>query len=175
MIQSLRARVGLLIAVCVVAIGGFWLFTEPMEQPQWYHDFADQRPMLGIPHALNVLSNAPFILVGVVGIAFLLGARSHRPGVFLEPVERGPYWVYFIGLVLTGIGSSYYHANPNNETLVWDRAALAITFMGLFTAILAERIDVWCARWLLVPLVLLGAGSVFWWDHTERIGAGDLR
>ena len=101
-------------------------------------------------------------------------AQPRRPGVFIEAVERWPYWVYFIGLVLTGIGSSYYHAYPNNDTLVWDRAGLAITFMGLFTAILTERTRD-CARWALGPMVLLGVGSVFYWDATERMGAGDLR
>jgi hypothetical protein len=90
-------------------------------------------------------------------------------------MERWSYWVYFIGLVLTGIGSSYFHANPNNATLTWDRAALAITFVALFTSILAERVHVACARWALVPLVLFGIGSVFYWDYTERIGEGDLR
>jgi hypothetical protein len=41
--------------------------------------------------------------------------------------------------------------------------------MGLFTAILAERIHPWCARWLLGPLVALGAASVFYWDWTDDL------
>ena len=31
------------------------------------------------------------------------------------------------------------------------------------------------ARWALVPLVLFGIGSVFYWDYTERINQGDMR
>jgi hypothetical protein len=170
-----RLRVAVFLFVSIVAIGSYWWYAGPTPQIQSYYDFADQRPMLGMPHALNVLSNLPFIVVGVLGIAFLCSKRSRRAGVFLLPMERRPYWVYFIGLVLTGIGSSYFHANPTNATLTWDRAALAITFMAFFTSILAERVHVACARWALVPLVLFGIGSVFYWDYTERIGAGDLR
>jgi hypothetical protein len=174
-VNSQHLRVAVFLCVSVAAIGGYWWYAGPTPQIQSYYDFADQRPMLGVPHALNVLSNLPFIVVGLLGIVFLGGQRSRRAGVFLQPMERRPYWVYFIGLVLTGIGSAYFHANPTNATLTWDRAALAITLMALFTSILAERVQVDCARWALVPLVLFGIGSVFYWDYTERIGAGDLR
>lgn len=175
MIHSVRVRLIGFTFLSVAAMGGFWILVQPFAQPLTYHNFADQRPMAGIPHALNVISNLPFIVVGAIGIAFLLSARSRRPGIFVEEIERWPYWVYFVGLVLTGVGSAYYHANPVNDTLTWDRAALAITFMGLFTSILAERVHVAFARWALAPLVLLGAGSVFYWDWTERLGVGDLR
>ena len=48
-----------------------FLFVEPI--PQWpeYRQFADDRTMLGIPNALNVLSNLPFLLIGVSGAVFL--------------------------------------------------------------------------------------------------------
>jgi hypothetical protein len=175
MIQSLRLRVLLAASVSVLVISAYMLAAEPTPQPLSYHNFADQRSLLGVPHALNVLSNLPFVLAGFGGMVFMWSGRSRRPGIFLEATERAPYWVYFIGLVLTGLGSAYYHADPNNARLVWDRLPLTITFMGLFTAILAERLHQACARWLLAPLVLLGAVSVLYWDYTERIGAGDLR
>ena len=34
--------------------------------------------------------------------------RSRRPQTFLDPVERTPYWVYFVGLIFTGLGSPYW-------------------------------------------------------------------
>ena len=174
MLRSLHLRVVVLVAVTVAALGGYWLWVEPHAQPVAYHNFADQVTMLGVPHALNVLSNAPFIVVGSAGVVFLCSARSCGAGVFLLSVERLPYWIYFIGLIGTGLGSMYYHANPNNETLTWDRMFLAVTFMALFTAMLMERVHL-AARHLLTPLVLFGAGSVLYWQYTERIGAGDLR
>ena len=38
-------------------------------QPVDYHDFADQRAWLGIAHGANVLSNLPFFIVGIAGVA----------------------------------------------------------------------------------------------------------
>ncbi|MBT3812899.1 MAG: hypothetical protein HOE45_04700 [Gammaproteobacteria bacterium] len=39
-------------------------------------------------------------------------------------------------LILVAAGSSYYHWNPNNQTLVWDRLPMTICFMSLFVALL---------------------------------------
>jgi hypothetical protein len=175
MIQSVRLRIALLLVITVAALGGYWFTAGAHAQPPWYHDFADQRCFAGVPHTLNVLSNLPFVLFGALGLWYMASAASERPGAFIERSERWPYWIYFAGLLLTGIGSAYYHSNPCNPTLTWDRLPLAIMFMGLFTGILAERVHVACSRWLLVPLVLFGALSVLHWDYTERQGAGDLR
>jgi hypothetical protein len=92
----------------------------------------------------------------------------------LTSAERWPFWGFFAGIALTGVGSAYYHSDPNNERLVWDRLPLAVAFMALFTSVLAERIDVRLTR-LLIPLTLIGGGSVLYWGWTEAQGAGDLR
>ena len=83
--------------------------------------------------------------------------------------------VFFGGLLLTGFGSAYYHWEPGNARLAWDRLPLAITLMGLLAATIAERIGVKSGLWLLGPLVALAAGSVIYWHWTEQRGAGDLR
>src|SRR5262245_8448724 len=98
MIRSVPIRVALLVFVTFLGIGAYWTLVPPHAQPQSYHNFADQQPMLGMPHALNVLSNLPFIVVGILGLAFMASQRSRRPGVFLDNIERMPYWVYFVGL-----------------------------------------------------------------------------
>jgi hypothetical protein len=77
--------------------------------------------------------------------------------------------------VLTTFGSSYYHFAPDNSRLVWDRLPMTLGFMGLLTAILAERVSVRLARQLLGPLLTLGAASVSYWYWTELQHAGDLR
>jgi hypothetical protein len=53
------------------------------------HNFVDQRPLLGIANCLNVISNAPFPLIGLAGRGFtlrnartksvLVDARGRRP------------------------------------------------------------------------------------------------
>jgi hypothetical protein len=168
-------RVGFLVLICTLFIGGYLLVAAPMPQPLAYHNFADQRPLLGMPHMLNVASNLPFLVVGIWGMVFMASESSRRPGVFLRTPERSAYWIYFLGLALTGIGSSYYHANPNNDTLVWDRMALAVTFMALFTAILAERLCWKLSAWLVGSMVVLGIASVLYWHWSETQGTGDLR
>jgi hypothetical protein len=160
-------RVGFLVLTCMLFIGGFLLLFDPWPQPLAYHNFADQRPLLGMPHMLNVWSNLPFLVVGVWGMIWM--ARNQAAPGIVQPAERWAYWLYFLGLALTGIGSGYYHANPNNETLVWDRMALAMTFMALFTSIFAERLCWKLSAPLVGPMVLLGVGSVLYWHWTDDL------
>jgi hypothetical protein len=145
----------------------------PIAQPQWYHEFADQRTLLGIPHALNVISNLPFLVVGLWGLWHL--ARGARPDQFEQPRDVWFYGVFFAAVALTGIGSAYYHADPTNDRLLWDRLPLAVAFMALFAMILAERVSYRAGVALFVPLVLAGAGSVVYWHVTEQWGHGDFR
>ena len=49
MFHSIRYRVIVFLIVSIVAIGGFWFGAGPIPQVQTYYDFADQRPMLGMP------------------------------------------------------------------------------------------------------------------------------
>ncbi len=36
----------------------------------------------------------------------------------------------FAGILLTGVGSSYYHWNPNDDTLLWDRLPITLCLHG---------------------------------------------
>jgi hypothetical protein len=135
-----------------------------------YHHFADQRSLFGIPNCLNVLSNVPFAIAGLLGITATM--RGPDRG---NPWTRWPYVALFAGVALTTLGSGYYHLQPDNARLVWDRLPMTVGFMGLLTALLAERVSVAVSRWLFVPLLLLGAGSVLYWYWSELRHAGDLR
>jgi len=168
-----RSAIGLIGGLAVLAAAAF-LLVPPIPQDPAYHRLADSRPWLGIPNVLNVLSNVGFLLVGGLGLAFVAGGGG---GVhaFREAGERWPYAVFFGGLLLTGFGSAYYHWEPGNARLAWDRLPLAITLTGLLAATIAERIGVKAGLWLLGPLVVIAAGSVIYWHWTEQRGAGDLR
>ncbi len=78
-------------------------------------------------------------------------------------------------MLLTGIGSAYYHSMPNNERLFWDRLPLTVAFMSLFALIVAERVNYRLGTTLFVPLILLGGGTVIYWQLTENWGNGDMR
>lgn len=165
---SRRWRIALLVVVTVAA-GVLAVALPPV--PQWpsYHDFADRRAWLGVPNFLDVASNALFLFVGAAGLARLSG------GVFSDPRERWPYAVFFIGLVLTGIASGWYHLEPTDARLVWDRLAMTVIFAGLTAVALTERLGLRCGLAALPALLVAGSAAVFYWAATEAAGAGDLR
>jgi hypothetical protein len=167
-------RSWILIGAALVAVVVTFVFPA-IPQSEAYHNFADTRALLGIPNCLNVISNAFFLLVGLLGIRFVFRGSARETNAFLDPRERWMYFVFFVGVALTAFGSSYYHLNPNDHTLVWDRIPMTIGFMALVAAMLAERASVKLGTRLLFPLVILGAASVIYWDVTQRRGHGDLR
>jgi hypothetical protein len=78
-------------------------------------------------------------------------------------------------MILTALGSGYYHLSPGNARLVWDRLPMTLAFMGLLASVFSERVSARAGTALLAPLVALGIGSVLYWHWTEMAGAGDLR
>jgi len=135
------------------------LSIEPFGQDPAYHAFADRRRLLGIANFMDVLSNLPFLLVGLAGIRL---CWSRALPQLQEPV-RAAWLTLFIGIALVALGSSWYHLHPDNRTLVWDRLPMTIGFMGLFVALLGEYVNARLGRVLLFPAVLLGLSSVLYW------------
>ena len=168
--MNLSAKNKLLLVLAAILIASTFLIDRVPQDPA-YHQFVDGRTILAISNFWNVMSNMPFLAVGGAGLWFL--RNREREGLIdnLYPA----YIVFFIGIIATGFGSSWYHLAPNNDTLVWDRLAMTITFMALFAIVLGEHVCDNAARRLLIPLLLIGAGSVFYWQYTETTGAGDLR
>ena len=167
--RHLKLRHTLLLVLTVGAVVlALWL--PAMPQPLAYHDFADRREAYGIENFLDVVSNLAFALAGLVVLAAAL-APSAR---FARAAERLPYLVFAIGLLLTAAGSCYYHVEPNNESLFWDRLPMTIAFMALISSQLVDRVDVRVGLAALVPLLLLGMGSVVYWIGTERAGHGNV-
>ena len=148
-------RVVLLIAVTAVSLVGL-LLLPPISQDQSYHHFADQRTLLGIPNFWNVVSNIPFIAIGAVG----LRQFGRYPATIL----------LFLGILLTGFGSAYYHLEPSDKTLFWDRLPMAIGFMAILAITIEERVDRRAGAVLLWPLIVVGVSSLLLWHWT-----GDLR
>jgi len=141
----------------------------PIAQDLSYHDFADKRPATGVPNAGDVLSNIPFCIVGLWGMALLRRRQA------ADNAARLLWYIFFGGVFLVGLGSGYYHWSPDNQTLVWDRLPMTVAFMSLFSLVIAERIEPRLGYALFPVLLFIGAGSVWYWAYTESIGAGDLR
>lgn len=157
--------------VIVIAAGLLMLIHGPIAQPINYHDFADQSVLARLPHAADVLSNIGFTLIGLWGFRRLRSQRNH------PAINAGwyGYRLFLLGLVLTGAGSWFYHLDPDNIRLVWDRLPIALACAGLLAAVRAETGPVRNARSEAAVLALCAVISVAWWHFTELRGDGDLR
>lgn len=162
--SSLRAvlywrELALVSVALLTLLTAWWL--PPIAQDVNYHRFADARPFLGVANFANVASNLPFLLAGIAGAVLVVRRRIAG--------ARLAWAVFFAGVALVALGSSYYHLRPNNDTLVWDRLPMTVAFMGLFVGVVSEHIDVRLERWLLLPAVAVGALSVLWWDYADDL------
>lgn len=140
------------------------LFVDPIAQDPAYHGFADDRAHFGVPNFWNVVTNLPFLFIGVAGLA-----------LWRQVSLKLHYTVFCAGVTLVSIGSAWYHLEPSTSALVFDRLPMTVAFMALFAAVVADRISMPFGRALLWPLVALGISSIGWWHLTEQAGAGDLR
>lgn len=164
---------GWVLVAFTIALGAVAALTPRIPQPQSYHDFADQRSLLGIPNFGDVAANLLFAISGVWGLIVVCGGRGRK--LFIDPRERWAYVFLFLGLLLTAFGSVYYHLAPDNARLVWDRLPMTLAFMGLVSAMISERVSVPAGFYLLPLLLLIGASSVVLWWYSEARGVGDLR
>jgi hypothetical protein len=163
--MTFRSLILLVLALCAI-VGVYFL--PPISQDAAYHNFADRRTFFSIPNFWNVVSNVPFIVLGLAGLyIFFSNHRLSRRSI--------AFCTLFIGIAGIGLGSAYYHWNPNNTTLVWDRIPMTVTFMSFFAIIVSNHIS---ERWgfiMLLPLLLIGVLSVIMWYYGEADGNGDLR
>jgi len=167
-----RSKASVLLFAVALVIAVIALLLPPIPQPLAYHNFADQRGWLGIPNFGDVVSNLAFAIVGAAGLIFLFGKRSPK---FRDPGARFPYTVMFAGLILTAIGSAYYHLSPGNARLVWDRIPIMIVFMSLVSAVFMERLGARAGLLLFPVFQIVGISSVLVWRAGDLQGHGDLR
>jgi len=139
---------------------------QPIPQDKSYHNFADNCTHYGIPHFWNVISNIPLILCGLL---FFRSSKNQSKFLNLIPKLMG------IGFITTGIGSAFYHWNPNNYTLVWDRIPMTIVFVTFFHLLTHQNVSKTIAKYSLIPSLILGVLSVVYWIYTEHTSSGDLR
>lgn len=108
----------------------------------------------GIPNTLNVVSNFPFFVIGVIGlvlcyrgnyfrlryydfVTFFLIQIKHEYfyeywscSIILIKSLQGELWgwtFFYIGVAAVAFGSSYYHLKPNDARLVWDRLPVSLS------------------------------------------------
>ena len=94
-------RTGLIVVFTMLCIAAA-LLLPAVPQSLEYHHFADQRDLLGIANFLDVVSNLGFLIVGIAGLTIVFGGRAQ----FEFRSERWPYAVFFLGALLTALGSA---------------------------------------------------------------------
>jgi len=140
-----RAEAALLLgAAALLALA---VFGPALPASAHQHAFADQRGWVGIPCALDVLSNLPFAAAGAWGLAWLRRA-------VLDITSRALAALFFAGLLCTAVGSAVYHWQPQDASLVWDRLGMVLPFAGLLGLAAHGRVSA-RAGWAAAGAVLL--------------------
>lgn len=162
----MRKRSALIWGVAIILFLVLMLVTPSIPQSQEYHDFADQRQFLGIPNVLNVISNFPFFIIGLIGLILCYHGNYFRLSL------QGELWgwtCFFIGVAAVGFGSSFYHLKPDDARLVWDRLPMTIAFTSIVAIFIIERIDERKGTVSIIPLLLAGVVSILYWRFFDDL------
>jgi hypothetical protein len=154
----------------IIFIGSLFIVFSlpPLPFDPKYHEFADKRIFLGVPHFFDVMSNVPYLIFGLMGIYFSF--QSYK-----EKKISWPFFFFFTGIFYVCFGSIYYHLHPTTERLIWDRVPMTFAFMGLLVGLMDQFIWEKSTKYFLIPFLLLGLFSVFYWYHLEIQNNGDQR
>lgn len=158
------------LVLITVAASVAMYFSPKILQDYTYHQFADRRTFFTIPNFYNVISNLIFLWVGIMGLF-----KLYKKQFNIVPTIQWSYYIFFIAVIFISFGSAYYHWQPNNLSLVWDRLPITFAFMSLLSFVLAECLSVNWGRSSLLPLLFVGLLSIGYWYWGNVHGAGDLR
>lgn len=110
-VEIARTHTGRRVAVLALITVVFYTFLArlpPVRQSPSYHVFADNRSMLGLPSAANVISSFALIIVGICG--------ATACSLTADP-DRCAEIMLMLGLALVGAGSVFYHLHPTTDRL----------------------------------------------------------
>jgi hypothetical protein len=166
-----RRERGLLFTFALLTLIAFFGPALPAVDVAFAAAFADDRAWHGLPNAMDVLSNVPFVVIGFLGLYRLNRIdRSHQEALAefpLAPPASDPpdntldcAWLFFAGLIATAAGSAFYHLMPDAPRLAADRAGMAVAFAGLIGIAVCERVSQragWPVAWFILTAGLLAA------------------
>ena len=141
------------------------IFLPSIQQDQNYHNFADQRALFGVNNAFDTLSNLAFIIVGILGLFNFYNNKFIKISNSFSVILN----LFFISIILTGLGSGYYHLSPNDFTLVFDRLALTLVFTFILAMLASIRISERSGFHTLAELIILAPLSVLLWNYNGNL------
>ncbi|XP_010242225.1 PREDICTED: uncharacterized protein LOC104586633 [Nelumbo nucifera] len=133
------------------------LTTPKIPHSPKHHVFADMRNFLGVPNTLNVISNFPFLVVGVLGLVLCL------QGSLFAISLRGEVWgwaFFYAGVTAMAFGSAYYHLKPDDDRVLWDRLPMMVAYASLFSSFIIERVGERVGLISLFLLLLMSLASI---------------
>ncbi|XP_062159480.1 uncharacterized protein LOC133866844 isoform X2 [Alnus glutinosa] len=128
------------------------LATPKIPHSPKHHLFADMRNFLGVPNSLNVITNFPFLVVGV--LCFVLCLQGNLFNISL----RGEVWgwaLFYAGTAGVAFGSAYYHLKPDDDRVMWDTLPMMIAYSSLYSSFIVERVGERIGLSCLFALLLL--------------------
>lgn len=158
-----RAEAWLCFAVLALSLVA--AVAPPLAQDPHFHDFADQRTWLGMPCALDVLSNLPFALFGLLGLRVL----GRVPLAVLPKAQRQLSALFFVGLLLTTLGSVWYHWAPDDAGLLVDRLGMTVAFAGLLGLGVAAHLSARAGHGFAWVVLLCGPLSMWLWSASGNL------
>jgi hypothetical protein len=166
-----RRERGLLFTVALLTLVACFGPALPAADVAFASVFADGRAWHGLPNAMDVLSNLPFLVIGFRGLYRLNRIdHAHQQALArfpLAPPASDPpdntldcAWLFFAGLIATAAGSAFFHLVPDAPRLAADRAGMAVAFAGLIGIAVCERVSQragWPVAWFVLTAGLLSA------------------
>lgn len=116
---------------------------------------------IGLP---AIHHNVGFLALGLYGLVLQFSGRLQ----FFSSALRLSTLVFFSGFVLTALGSSYYHAAPDDAGLVVDRLGMVV-FAGVLGMAAAHRVSKRAGFVTVWVGLLSGIASVLGWDLSGNL------
>ncbi|CAA7039802.1 unnamed protein product [Microthlaspi erraticum] len=122
-----------------------------------HHVFADKRNFMGVPNTLNVMTNFPFLIIGVLGFVLCIG------GSFFNISLKGEIWgwtLFYASISSLAFGSAFYHLKPDDNRMIFDTLPIMTAYSSLFSSFLVERAGETVGLSCLVLLLFISFLSV---------------
>lgn len=140
------------VLVSVLVVFFIMLLTPKVSHSPNHHLFADMRNFLGVPNTMNVLTCFPFLLIGVPSLVICLSGTCF--GISLKG-EMWSWGLFYAGISLAAFGSAYYHLNPDDDRIIWDKIPVMIATVALISSLVIERVDEKTGVTCLISLIAL--------------------